>query len=69
MLDSFNSEVHTRLNSLACDADRVKETIYWAYGAGRLSCFQYSCLVKSIKQMQEDLLALEALEKRFNDVV
>lgn len=69
MLEAFNPEVHTLLNQISCNADFVKELVYWSYGANDLSCGRYTQIVDSVKKMQKALLALEALEKRLNDVV
>ena len=68
MLEAFNPEVHSQLNRLACCADRVKETVCWAYGARNLSYCQYEDLLSNVKQMKTALLILESLEKRFHDV-
>lgn len=69
MLKAFNPDVHTQLNLLACNADFVKELVYWSYGADDLSYGRYEQLVAYVKEMQKVLQVLESLEKRFNDVV
>ena len=69
MLEAFNPEVHTLLNQIGCSAEFVKELVYWSYGANVLSYGRYTQIVDSVKKMQKALVALEALEKRFNDVV
>lgn len=69
MLEAFNPEVHTLLNQIGCSADFVQQLVYWSYGANDLSYGRYVQIADSVKKMQKALLALEALEKRFNDVV
>lgn len=66
MLEAFNPEVHHQLNRLACDADRIKELVFWAYGANELSHYQYKEICKDVERMRETLLVLETLEKKFH---
>lgn len=69
MLEAFNPDVHTQLNSLACNADYIKEIVYWSYGANELSYGRYEQIVEYVKKIQKALQVLESLDKRFNDVV
>lgn len=69
MLEAFEPRVHTRLNSLACAADRVKELVFWSYGANKLSYYQFEQLVRLVKQMSESLTALEVLDREVNNAL
>ena len=67
MLKAFEPTVHKQLSQLSCSADRVKNLVYWSYGADSLSYSRYSDIVEEVNKMRKALQVLEVLEKKFHN--